>query len=341
MRISLKSILQAAFFLLLGIGLVWWSWRSMRNEWPAISQSLRNAKWWLFVPVIFILSGSHVVRALRWQLLIHPLGYRPKFSNAFFAVMVGYLANMALPRLGEVLKCTILGKYEKVPAEKLVGTILVERAFDVVCLLFIFLITFLWNSAIIGQLLLDNLKKLFLNAEGQVSWTKLSLMFSVVLALGLLARWLLRQSANSGWMQKAKGIVNGVMDGLLSFKKMERKKTFLFYSAFIWVLYVVGTWVGFKAMEETSMLGFKEAFPALAFGSIGMLATPGGIGAYAAFFQLVLPKFGVAPIYAALNGHLQWFGQFVVVLVVGFASVQLLPRFNKNYQPKFLPNETD
>ena len=98
------------------------------KNWQECKTALQSARFILFIPVFFILVTSHISRAIRWKILMKPMGYSPSLINTFFAVMIGYLANLAVPRLGEVLKCTILGKYEKVPADKLVGTILIRRS---------------------------------------------------------------------------------------------------------------------------------------------------------------------------------------------------------------------
>ena len=121
--------------------------------------ALKTANYYLLIPVFFILTASHISRALRWKILMGAMGYNPRFSNTFCAVMVGYLANFAFPRLGEVLKCTILGKYEKVPPDKLVGTILVERAVDMVSFLIIIIISLLTQAKIVGTYASDIFEK--------------------------------------------------------------------------------------------------------------------------------------------------------------------------------------
>src|SRR5204863_1286143 len=131
---------------------------------------LHSARYVLLIPVFFILTLSHISRAIRWRILMKPLGYSPSLKNTFCAVMVGYLANLAVPRLGEVLKCTILGKYEKVPADKLVGTILVERAVDVVSLLIVFIIAIVTQADIIGEYAKKKIRANLLsgNKEGMI-----------------------------------------------------------------------------------------------------------------------------------------------------------------------------
>ena len=138
MKKKLLTALQYLLFLGFGIFLVWWSISKMdEKNWNECKEAMKSARYALFIPVFFILTASHISRAIRWKILMKPMGYNPTLLNTFFAVMIGYLANVAVPRLGEVLKCTILGKYEEVPPDKLVGTILVERAVDVFCLLLI------------------------------------------------------------------------------------------------------------------------------------------------------------------------------------------------------------
>src|SRR5258705_1842729 len=144
MNKRLRTILQYILFFSLGFLFVWLSIKDVgQKERSQIRFALQHARYYLAVPVFLILLSSHYVRAMRWRLLIESLGYKPGKANTFFAVMIGYLANAAVIRLGEVLKCTVLARYEKVPADKLVGTIILERLIDAITLLVIFAITLL------------------------------------------------------------------------------------------------------------------------------------------------------------------------------------------------------
>ena len=117
---------------------------------------------------------------------------------------------------------------------------------------------------------------------------------------------------------------------MVSVKHLHHKWPFLLASIGIWLLYIGGTWLGFSATAGTEQLGVDVAIAALAFGSVGMILTPGGFGSYAIFLALILQKNHVAPEIALANGNLQWFAQFIIVLVVGFLSLLLLPYFNKH-----------
>ena len=283
MKKQLLSIGKFTLFLGLGLFLVWWSLRQIPDDkWDEFRNSLRNANYWLLIPVFVILIASHWLRALRWKILMEPMWYRPATMNTFFAVMIGYLANLAFPRLGEVLKCTILARYEKVPAEKLVGTIVAERAVDVVSLAIVFILTLISQYdilAVYGQELIGQL----LDKGGSISMSALLIAAGILIVLIVAIRVWFKQFAHLGIVIMMKKIIAGIWEGLMSIRYLKRKGIFILYSIGIWFLYTAGTWVGLLATSGTAHLGWGEGLSVLAFGSIGMIVTPGGIGAYAFF----------------------------------------------------------
>ncbi|BFG70053.1 lysylphosphatidylglycerol synthase transmembrane domain-containing protein [Sediminibacterium sp. KACHI17] len=329
MKKQLLSIGKFALFLGLGLFLVWWSLRQIPDDkWGEFRNSLRNANYWLLIPVFVILIASHLLRALRWKILMEPMGYRPRSLNTFFAVMIGYLANLAFPRLGEVLKCTLLARYEKVPAEKLVGTIVAERAVDVVSLGIVFLLTLVTQYDILaayGQELIGKL----LDKGGSVPMSVLLLIAGIILVGIIVIRVWFKQFAHLKIVIMIKKIIAGVWEGLMSIRHLKRKGIFILYSIGIWFLYTAGTWVGLLATSGTAHLGWGEGLSVLAFGSIGMIVTPGGIGAYAFFIAKLLEEYNIPFELGFANGNLQWFAQFMIVLLAGGLSLLLLPVYNK------------
>lgn len=324
------SALQYVLFLGLGIFLVWWSLQQIPAEkWEDFKDSLKTANYWLMLPVFFILSASHFVRALRWKILMKPMGFAPRLPNVFFAVMIGYLANLAVPRLGEVLKCTLLARYEKVPAEKLVGTILVERAFDVIFLGLLFLLAFITQYEVVGDYAVQLFNELFAPQSGSFSVAKPLVVLAIIVAIIVSVRIILRRFPHLKLVIIFKRIITGIGEGLASIKNLQQKGRFLLFSVLIWTLYIMGTWVGLWAMEGTASLGLPTAIAALAFASIGMIITPGGIGAYAYFLAKVLEKNNIPFEIGFANGTLQWFAQFIIILLVGFLCLGLLPWYNK------------
>ena len=124
--------------LLLGVFLIWYSLSSAS---PAEREELWNNILladlkWVFLSLFFGLL-SHASRAYRWKYLLEPMGYRPQFANSFMAVMGGYLANLGVPRSGEVLRGATISTYEDIPFEKAFGTIVSERIADLVMLMLI------------------------------------------------------------------------------------------------------------------------------------------------------------------------------------------------------------
>ncbi len=330
MKKKLFTALQYVLFFGLGIFLVWWSIHKMdAKNWEECKEALRSARYALFIPVFFIMTASHISRAMRWRILMKPMGYHPRLSNTFFAVMVGYLANLAFPRLGEVLKCTILARYEKVPADKLVGTIVIERIVDVICLGIVFFIAVATQYGFIGELVKDTIQSNFLKGGYGIFIAKIGIL---VIAAGMLyagLKFIFNKYGHSGFIQKAKNLFGGVKTGLASIAGMKDKWAFIFHSIFIWCCYLGGTYLGFYATRGTEQLPVAAAFSVLVFGSIAMILTPGGIGAYPYFVKEVMVQYNIDDGIANANGILQWVAQSLIILMVGFLCMLLLPYFNK------------
>lgn len=329
---KLKGILQLGIFFGLGFFLVWWSIKELTpQDSEHIKQALSRARFWLVVPGIIIILISHYVRTIRWKLLIEPLGYRPKTLNTFFALMIGYLANQAVPRLGEVLRCTFLSRYEKIPFDKLLGTVILERIIDTVSLAAIFALTLVLQSD-----LLEKITSTFFNQTG--GDTKSSSLLVIGIVVGAIAIAILL------WMIITKRTVKDVLsffyktlqriwEGISTVQHMKKHWNFLFLTILLWALYVAGCYIGLLAFEETKLMGLKESLTVLSAGSVGMIATPGGIGAYAFLLQKTMQLYGLNSGTALAFGWLLWLMQIVVVLVVGAISLVLMPIYNRS---KFL-----
>ncbi len=322
------KFLKIGVFFLIGILLIWWSLHQIpSNEWDKFKIALKHSKFWIIIPVFVILGFSHFLRALRWRLIMEPLGYKPSIWNTFLAVLIGYLANLAIPRLGEVLKCTLLSKYEKVPAEKIVGTIVAERAFDVVSLGLIFLLalTLQFNVIQAGWHQLQSH-----TAQGPVDHSNRNYIFIGIVAIIIVAGILIYifRSKLKKAIDGFKHILAGIWEGVISASKLKKHNLFFLYSFGIWFMYLLATFIGLYGTEGTGS-SFATAISCLAYASIGMILTPGGIGAYAYFMAKVLELNGVDYTLGLANGTLQWFSQFLIVLVLGGLSLIILPIINR------------
>lgn len=322
------KFLKIGFFFLLGIALIWWSLHQIpAEEWTKFTLALKQSKLWIVFPVFIILALSHFLRALRWRLIMEPLGYRPSIANTYLAVLIGYLANLAIPRLGEVLKCTLLAKYEHVPAEKIVGTIVAERAFDVISLGIVFLLALGLQFNVIeagwNQLKSQTSASVMDSNEG--NW-KMYLLVGI--GIILIALFFILRKRIPTIVGSIKKIISGIWEGVMSATKLKQHNLFFLYSFGIWFLYLLATYVGLYATAGTES-SFATAISCLAYASIGMILTPGGIGAYAYFMAKVLELNGVDYTLGLANGTLQWFSQFLIVIVLGGISLIILPIINK------------
>ena len=324
----MAKFLKIGFFFLIGILLIWWSLHQIPpQEWDKFTKALAKSKFWLILPIFFILGLSHFIRALRWRLIMEPLGYKPSIMNTFLAVLIGYLANLAIPRLGEVLKCTLLAKYEKVPAEKIVGTIVAERAFDVISLgiVFILALTLQFNVIEAGWQQLQAGNGATTNSNNNLLIILGIVAFLVIVALILL--FTLKHKFER-IINPIKKIIKGIWEGVISATKLKKHNLFFFYSFSIWFLYLLATYIGLYGTEGTAS-SFSTAISCLAYASIGMIITPGGIGAYAYFMAKVLELNGIEYTIGLANGTLQWFSQVIIVIVLGGLALIMLPFINK------------
>src|SRR5688572_22168035 len=288
------TILQYLFFLGLGVFFVWLSVKNINHEqWLQIKDAIRRARHWLIIPAFIFLFIAHYSRALRWKILMEPLGYKPSNFNTFAAVMIGYLVNTGVPRLGEVVKCTILARYEKVRADRLVGTIVMERAVDVVCLVIVFILAMIFQGGFIGEHVAAYFTDFFHDNSGHTSVRKIIIFCSVVLVVVLGLYFLLKKFGHIDAVAKVRNVLQGVWHGLTSIRLIEHKGLFVFHTLLIWALYLSGTTIGIYALQETAHLGVGGGLTTLVFGSIGMIVAPGGIGAYAWIVMKLMGWYGI------------------------------------------------
>jgi glycosyltransferase 2 family protein len=334
MRNRIISLIQYIIFLGGGLFLVWWQLKEMtaedKNE---FYNALTKANYWLLIPIITMSLLSHLSRSLRWKLLMEPMGYKPATKNVFAVTMAGYLANSAVPRLGEVLKCTLLAKYEKFKVEKLVGTILIERTFDMVCYFIFIIITVLIQVNLISGYVKEKFEKVGQSASIPI-WLKFLIIIFCVGTIIFLIKFLYKKYPENKLFIKINNFYKGIVEGIATIKNLKQQKLFLAHTVFIWSMYLLQIYVGFQAMEGTAHLGIKEACAVLSLASLAMIATPGGIGSFPFFVMETLTIYGIATSLGKAFGWLIWGASTSIVIVVGLACVLLLPLINKNKYEK-------
>lgn len=324
---TMLLLLQYAIFFGLGFALIYMQYRALTPQNIAeLKEALQQfrERYWILIPVTLIGFFSHYIRAMRWRLMLEPLNIRPTRVNITGAVLIGYLTNLLIPRMGEVAKCTVLARYEKEPADKVIGTIVAERAFDMICLLLICILTFFVQAQVIGTYL-SHVGTEFIKGK---NLPLLALLALAGLALFiLLLRWIYKRNKRN----KIGRFIAGMGDGLRSIMMMRQRLRFIVYTLLLWGSYLSLIYIGFWSLPATEGLGVGPALMVLIVGSLGMIVTPGGIGAYPPAVQLALSMlYGISSSYGLAFGWISWLAQTLIVIVFGLLALFVLPLYNRN-----------
>lgn len=323
----LKTTLQFGLSLLAGLLLLWWVFQG--QDMHTIGETLRNARYeWIAASGLAAL-WSHWLRALRWRMLMAPLGIQPTKSQAFHAVMFGYLANLALPRMGEITRCGAINRKTKLPINSLLGTVIIERAIDMILLLAFTALTILLNFSLLqGPMLRMGQKIIDLQVMGIPLW--LIGLSGLMGSLGgiLWYRKSLSGKLNHPLIVKGKGFLRGLWAGVKSIKQLQQPLLFVLYSVGIWVGYYLMTYFCVFAFDSTSMLNPNEGLLILIAGSFGFVApVQGGIGAYHAVISRLLinlPGRNIGLSDALSFATLTHAAQTVLIMLAGFVSMVVL-----------------
>ncbi len=268
---------------------------------------------------IFIGIVSHVSRAIRWNYLLEPLGYRPKIINNVFIILISYFANLLIIRSGEILRATALNTYEDVPFEKGFGTIVTERVIDVIMLLLVILTAFLFQAEIILGILEEN-------GIGLVG--SIGLIGAGILGLVISIR-IIRKST-SAFAMRIKAFLKGLLDGILSIFKMKQKGRFIFHTILIWACYIGMFWVIKFTVPETENLSLGALLVAFVAGAFAMATTNGGLGLFPIVVTAALSFFGISKTSGDAYGWIMWTAQNLMIVIFGAISFLVLPLWNRN-----------
>lgn len=316
MKNKVKNIVQTLFFIALGLAFIWWFWEKLGSEertqiWKSLEQT--NYFWFILASIISL--ASHYVRALRWRLMSETFGYKVSRTNSFFAVMSGYLTNLAVPRLGEIVRCTMLKKSNDIPIEKSLGTIITERVIDMVLFALLLLFTLIIQQDLLLNYIEENLN-LDLNNIFQL-FTIGIVTLIVILALFFAFKRKIQQGKA---YTKTKELIQGFLEGIKSIFKLKRPFLFILYSVIIWSLWIIGTFTCFQCLKETQILSLLQALVTTVLGAFGPMITPGGIGLQPAIFAEVLETYTISRPIAYVCGWLNWLSSQVGTIVIGLIA---------------------
>ncbi len=327
MRKGILQTLKFIAFLAVGIVLLWFAFRDV--DFTKLVAGLKEANYyWLLLSVLFGLF-AFISRARRWVLLVNPLGFHPSLRNSFYALMTGYLANLALPRIGEITRCVALGKKEKIPVDQLIGTVVVERTIDFISLLLIMIMLIFTTGDQISLFLKESILipvQQMVHSIFGVTWIIWAILFSLGFVMLFLMIRHKKNLRKIRFFSKIFDLGRGVINGLKTITKLKRKWEFLSLTIFIWINYTLMTWVVIFSLESTSHLTFGDSIFLLVIGGLAMSApVQSGLGAFHYIISRGLLIVKGIPIedgliYALLTHE----SQLIFVAIIGTISINII-----------------
>ncbi|MCC7504628.1 MAG: flippase-like domain-containing protein [Saprospiraceae bacterium] len=343
----MKKILQFLLFLGLGVTILWLVFRGQNaafqeqcrldgipsDQCSLIDKLLHDFStvhigWMLMVVAAF--TVSNIFRALRWQMLLEPLGHRAGFANSLLTILLGYFANLGFPRMGEVVRAGSLSRYERIPLERVMGTMVSDRLMDLVCLALVVGLTFVFE----GQVLLDFISANRSGAEGGSGLPGNRLIWIGLIMMGLFGAAVVifwQKLLHFHVFRKMDQILKGFWEGLRSVLKLKNPTLFIAYSLGIWLMFYLQCWFNLKAFPPTAGLTAGAAMMVFVFGTLGMvIPSPGGMGTFHALAIAGLALYGIEGSDAFSYANIAFFAiQIFYNIVGGVLALVLLPILNK------------
>lgn len=320
MKLNPKELLKYVLVLCVTGAIFWYLFRQIALQDLRTALAEFNFLWIGLSIVLSIIS--HFLRAWRWRLLLEGSGNKAQLSNSYFAVMVGYLANSIFPRLGEVTRCGILNRTDKVPVSTSIGTVVTERVIDLFILLLVTAVTFLLQFNLLESYFHEGLYSI------QEKLTNNWWILVTLLIIGSGVLYILFYTKAGKMIKligKVKEFVSGLISGVISLKNVKNQVGFWSATIGIWILYFLMLYVITLGSTLTESLGILAGLSILVMGSFGMASpTPNGIGTFHALVAGVLVLYGIDYNDGIIFATIMHTSQFITVLVVGSISLILV-----------------
>ncbi len=326
-----KNILSVVRYLLtlgLALALLWWLFKDIDLN-DFMSRLKRVEYGWVYLSISISFFG-YWIRAYRWNLLFKSIDVSVSTFRLFLAVLVGYLANMAFPRMGEVSRCAILKRTDNIPMSTSLGTVVTERGVDLVSLLTVLAGAMFVEFGKISSLLGDMFARLWANLSGK----QLAITVACILLVIGLIYWLIKRFQKMPAFAKLKEFLVNLGQGIGSITKLKSPAMFILSTLAMWASYFFMSYVIVFSMEETAWLDLKAGLVLLAMGGIGMaMPVQGGIGTYHAFVAGILLWYGIGEQTGVFFATLLHTSQVLTVIVLGGIAILvavLLPVNNQS-----------
>jgi uncharacterized protein (TIRG00374 family) len=326
---SYIKIIKTIFFIGLGLFFIFFFWGKLDKEQQQeiIDNFFKANYFWVFLAFV---AGvlSHILRSARWNLLIETVDSSPPLITTFNSVMAGYLANLAVPRLGEITRAAMLSKKTKTSFDKIFGTVLAERAFDLLFYILLFFITIFFYWGTIG----DYVSKRFLIADKGTSffssWTFIIIVSIVILTIIFI--WVLRKFKHKKTVVNVRNFFANILKGILSIFRIKKVFLFFVYTIAMWIMYLLMVYLAFFSIPLSLDNCLEVAFLVLVFGTIGIIIIQGGIGIYPIIVSEIMLIFGVDVATGYSIGWIAWLVQTILIIIFGMIAFILVNYKNKD-----------
>ncbi len=339
----LLTILKFLLFLGLGLGILYLVYRNQNAAFqeecalkgiPSEDCSLLGKVWndfrtvnYFWILMVFVAYAlSNVSRAIRWNMLLRSLGYQPRFINALLTTIVGYFANLGLPRMGEVVRAGLMARYEKIAIEKVMGTVVVDRIVDVLSILVVTTLAIWLDFNNIQAFANEHIRLGERFGGGQLLYYAAAAAGLAVVVLWLFRQRLLRLAL----VQKILHIAQGFAEGIQTIRRLERPWLFVLHSINIWLMFFLMSYFCFLAFAPTASLPLLAALTVFVFGAWGVvIPSPGGMGTYHFMVQLALGFYGISGDDGFSFANISFFAvQLGCNILWGILALLLLPGIN-------------
>lgn len=321
MNKTLKNVLKYSLFIGIAVASFYFAFKDINFE--GFVNDLENARYEYVLLSMIMGYAAFVSRGMRWVLLLNPIGEKAKTWHAIHAVTIGYFVNMFVPRAGELARCTSLYQSDKIPVNKLFGTVILERVIDFIMLICLVILTFILEF--------DKLQDLFADASAGSSSKNdntLKIIGGIVVLSGGLAFYFLRHRfRHLPLYAKAKTFVGGIKDGLKSIGKLEKRLSFILHTLFIWLMYYLMVYICMFALPETENLDISSGLFVMIVAGIGMvIPTPAGAGSYHILVKMAMVALGISATVGLSFATLVHEGQLIMTAIAGATAFVLMGR---------------
>lgn len=336
MNSKTKNIIKYALFIGLALVLLWLAFRN--TDPVTLWNDLKQADYrWVLLSVVLGYTAL-MSRGYRWLILLEPMGYKPKLWNSINSVATLYVVNMAVPRAGELARCTSLNQVEDIPVDKLFGTVILERVIDFIMLFSIIVFTFL--------MYVDELLEFFFIAfdGGETETEPSNLKFYLLGAVAVLVIlfFIFRKPIiNHPKFEVVRNFWKGMKEGLATITTMKRKRAFILHTLYIWLTYYLMVYVVFFAIPETSHLTWSDGFFIMVAASLGIVVpVPGGIGAYHYLVMLAMGILGITNEEGLTFATIVHSSQTLMLLIAGALAFLFLNLERRKIKPNATPGSS-